>query len=646
MCGIFGFWGDGFLLGASPESITAIMGGAIAQRGPDSWGLWQDKCCALGLGHRRLAIMDLSSEGHQPMVSLSGRWVVTYNGEIYNFEEIRREINVLGCVPWRGHSDTEVILAAIEQWGIRGALSRFVGMFALAIWDRDEQRLHLVRDRLGIKPIYYGWWKGALLFASTPAAIAAIPGFDAAIDRGALSRYLRHGCLPGTDSIYEGFERVEPGVMLSFDGASERPRHERFWDAREFARADVASRRPEQWLDDLEATLSLAVRQRMIADVPLGAFLSGGIDSSLVVALMCEHSSKPTKTFSIGFEDAAYDESSHARAVAEHLGTDHHEMIVGPAHVVDAIASLPDFYGEPFADSSQIPTLLVSKLARSQVTVTLSGDGGDELFAGYNRHVFLPRIWSALEPVPRPMRALAGRSIMQFSSHTWDKLFSLLNKLSSGVIPVRLPGDKLHKLARVMRARDVRDAYAELCSIWPDPEPLVIGARGLSRSPWGAPAMDEVDDLVAWLCLADLLGYMPDDVLTKVDRASMAVSLEARVPLLDHRVVELALGMPTSLKLRGGNSKWPLRQLLHRRVPSALFERPKMGFGIPLHDWLRGPLRPWAEALLDASRLRCEGYLEPGPVRRLWEAHLANEVNAQHRLWGVLMFQSWLERRP
>ncbi len=638
MCGIVGLWGNP---GEDAREVVSRMSRELELRGPDSNGVWADPNAELVFGHQRLAILDLSEHGHQPMVSRSGRWVVTFNGEVYNYDELRAELDG----PWRGHSDTEVLLECFEAWGVQGALERFSGMFALGVWDRQERTLTLARDRLGIKPLYYAKIGGCWAFASTLSALTKVPGFTREVDSDVLTAYLRHGCVPGTRGIYAGVKKLAPGTLLTLADREQAARPERFWSALDAARAPRDYPDDASFLAELEETLGRAVSRRMISDVPLGAFLSGGVDSSAVVALMCERSTSPVKTFSIGFDDAAYDESSHARAVAEHLGTDHHELIVSPKQILDTIPRLADVYDEPFADSSQLPTLIVSELAREQVTVALSGDGGDELFAGYNRHVWLPRIWRVAERVPRPARLAIAHALRSLSSYTWDAIFEATAPLRAGRFDVRLPGDKLHKIARVLPARDLSHAYATLVSIWEEPERLVRKESRALEDTWANRRVGGTGALASRLALLDLLGYMPDDILTKVDRASMASSLEARVPLLDHEVVELALSAPLRFKQRDGVTKWALRQVLYERVPRELIERPKMGFGVPLHEWLRGPLREWAEELLDARRLAREGNLNPEPIRALWEAHLSGRTNAQHRLWGVLMFQSWFERR-
>ena len=645
MCGITGLW-TGRRLGSPLGETVRRMAGALSHRGPDDDGVWTDEGAGLALGHRRLSILDLSPEGHQPMHSQSGRYCIAFNGEVYNFAEIRRELEGAGAASsFRGHSDTEVMLAAVEAWGVEGAVRRFVGMFAFALWDREERVLHLVRDRLGIKPLFYGWAGGALLFGSELKALRAFPGFAAEIDRGALALYLRHSYVPAPYSIYRGIGKLPPGCILSLRAADDREaRPVPFWSAREVAEAGAANpvASVEEAQHELEARLMEAVRLRMIADVPLGAFLSGGVDSSTVVALMQAQSSRPVKTFTIGFEEGGYDEAEHARAVAGVLGTDHTELRLTPAEAMAVIPHLPRMYDEPFADASQIPTFIVSRLARREVTVALSGDGGDELFAGYNRHFWGERIWRRAGRIPAGVRRAAARAMTAVGPEAWDRAYARLAPALPPSLRVRHPGQQLHKLAGILPADSPEGMYRLLTSHWGDP-PLVRGGAEPPTLLTDAAAQAGLADFTSRMTYLDLVTYLPDDILTKVDRASMAVGLEARVPLLDHRVVEFAWRVPVSMKVRDGQGKWLLRQVLYRHVPRELIERPKTGFGVPLDAWLRGPLRDWAESLLDERRLREEGFLEPAPVRRRWEEHLSGRRSWQHHLWDVLMFQAWLE---
>ncbi|MGH7665086.1 MAG: asparagine synthase (glutamine-hydrolyzing) [Gemmatimonadaceae bacterium] len=644
MCGITGFWGGGSEPGGH-EAIARGMARAISYRGPDSDGSWSDAEARIALGHRRLAILDLSPHGHQPMHSTGGRYVIVFNGEIYNFQALRRELEP--HTDFRGHSDTEVILAAIQQWGLDRAVERFVGMFAFALWDRERRELHLVRDRVGIKPLYYGWTRGVFLFGSELKAFHAHPDFEAEIDRNALALFMRYNCVPAPHAIFMNARKLLPGTILTIRSPNDRAADARpFWSARAVAEAGLANPfegSDEEAAEELDRLLRDAVDLRMIADVPLGAFLSGGIDSSLVVALMQAQSTRPVRTFSIGSPDAGYDEAQHAKLVAQHLGTHHTELYVTADDALAVIPRLPAMFDEPFADSSQIPTYLVSQLARRHVTVALSGDGGDELFGGYNRHVWGQRIWSLARRVPESARIAGARAIGAIAPATWDSLFARLGPVLPGTFKHRMPGYKLGKLADVLGASTPAAMYQQFTSHWSDPESLVLGAREPESPMRGIGKRGSLGGLTTQMMYMDLVSYLPDDVLTKVDRASMAVSLEARVPLLDHRVVELAWRIPLSMKIRDGQGKWLLRRVLDRYVPRELIDRPKTGFGVPLDAWLRGPLRGWAEALIDERRLRQEGFLDAGRVRAVWREHLEGRRSWQYHLWDVLMFQSWLQ---
>ena len=654
MCGFAGFIRPG---GVEPESGRALglrMGEAIRPRGPDDFGVWCDGQAGVVLSHRRLSVLDISAAGHQPMASVSGRFVIAYNGEVYNHLALRQTLPDRDR-PWRGHSDTETLLAGFEAWGIEQTIRRAVGMFAFAVWDRDQRRLVLGRDRLGEKPLYFGvqddGGKPVLLFGSQLDALAAHPAFAATVDREALCLLLRHGYVPSPRSIYCGLHKLPPGHLLEWpvgagaDSLSEPPPSRAYWSIPEIVAQGRASRfagSDDDALAELDALLRDAVAQQMVADVPLGAFLSGGIDSSTIVALMQAQSPRPVKTFTIGFAEEGFDESVHAKAVARHLGTDHTELHVTAQQALLMIPRLPALYDEPFADSSQIPTFLVSQLARQHVTVSLSGDGGDELFAGYSRYAQASRIWGAAGRVPRPLRAAAGATLRALPVAGWDALGAPLRR----ALPQRMRniGDKAHKLAALMDHRDRLSFYRGLISDWPVPDRVVLGVHEPSYlaelGDAGSPGVGFVETMM----MIDTMSYLPEDILTKVDRAAMGVSLETRVPLLDHRVVEFAWRLPLHMKSRQGTGKWILKRLLDRYVPRALMERPKSGFGIPLAAWLRGPLRDWAEALLDESRLRHEGYFDPTPVRRKWQEHLAGRRNWQNPLWNVLMFQAWLER--
>ena len=637
MCGV-----AGILAAGRPASWLDANAGrmtdALQHRGPDARGVWVDADASVALGHRRLSILDLSPRGAQPMVSGSGRYVIAYNGEIYNFRELRRQLEGAG-VAFRGNSDTEVALAAFEAWGFDQALARFVGMFAFALWDGEARTLRLVRDRMGIKPMYWARKGPLFLFGSELKALAACDGWEAEVDRDALSAYVRWNAVPSPLCILRGAAKLAPGTVLTARAGGE-PEIRTYWDLRAIATESHAQ--PAD-LDDfaaagaLEALLREAVAGRMIADVPLGAFLSGGTDSSLVLALMQAQSSRPVRSFSIGFEDKEYDEAPAARAVAEHLGTDHTELVAGPREALDVIPDLAEWYDEPFADSSQIPTYLVSRMTRRHVTVALSGDGGDELFAGYTTYRWAERVRKYGLGWPLGMRRAVAAAIDLPPRALWEGAAALW----PGAKPQRL-GERAGKLAAFLREPDADALYVRQRTHWTDPERMVPGAREPRAMAYDPALAADLPDYVRRMQLLDQRTYLPDDILTKVDRASMAVSLEARVPLLDHRVVEFTWTLPRHMIVRGTTDKWLLRQVLYRHVPRRLVERPKMGFGVPLARWLRGPLRDWAEALLAADRLATS--FDPRPVRAAWEGFLAGRVQDAESLWGILMYEAWRER--
>lgn len=649
MCGIAGFVGGDW---SSKREITATLGRmveSLQHRGPDHSATFSDPEARVAFAHDRLAILDLSPAGNQPMDSPSGRFVTVYNGEIYNHLELRRELSQSGLHHnWRGHSDTETLLAAIEAWGTRGALERARGMFAFALWDRSNRELTLARDRLGEKPLYYGRQRadGAFLFGSELKALAQHRGFSGEIDRQALTLFLRYNYIPAPFSIYCGIAKLRPGCFLALGPGNAEPTIEEYWSGASVAEQGVANPlhlSEEEATDELERLLNDAIGQQMIADVPLGAFLSGGIDSSLVAALMQGLSMRPVKTFTIGFREKGYNEAEHAKAVARHLGTEHTELYVTPDEARAVIPKLPRIYDEPFADSSQIPTHLVSSLAQRHVKVALSGDGGDELFGGYTRYALTSQLWNRISSIPRPVRAGAARALTMLPPSAWTKIGTAAGGILPGIARLNRLGDKVHKGAPLLSSRSPAELYCGMVSLWRDPASLVIGAsEPLSQATGGAPPLPGLRAIERMMAL-DMLGYLPDDILAKVDRAAMAVSLETRVPYLDHRVVKFAWQLPFNLKVRGSQSKWILRQLLYRHIPKQLIERPKMGFGVPIGSWLRGSLRDWAEDLLDEHRLVREGYLQPEPIRRAWDAHLSGKIDEQYRLWGVLMFQSWFQ---
>lgn len=647
MCGFTGYLGHGSW-GVSEEAHKTLerMANAIITRGPDDFGIWQDEVAGIGLAHRRLSIVDLSSAGHQPMFSASGRYVIAFNGEIYNHLDIRAELErTKAATSWRGHSDTETLLAGFDAWGIQKTLEQAIGMFAFAVWDRQSNTLSLARDRLGEKPLYYGWMNGVFLFGSELKALRAHTLWMGEIDRGALSLYLRHNYIPAPYSIYKGIYKLRAGCLLTVSLNKSEPDIVTYWSGAKAAVdgvANIFTGSTSQAVNDLEVLLKDAVRQQMMADVPLGAFLSGGVDSSTVVALMQAQSSRPVKTFTIGFNEEGYNEAVHAKAVAKHLGTDHTELYVTAEQALAVIPRLPSLYDEPFSDSSQIPTFLVSQLARQHVTVALSGDAGDELFCGYNRYQMTENLWRKLAAVPRPMRKLAAMALTSVAPQSWDRLAAHLATVVPSTARFTNVGDKLHKGAGVLSCQSVDSLYLSLVSHWHDPASIVIdGHEPPTLLNGDVPVLGGLDDVQRMMAL-DMLTYLPDDILTKVDRAAMGVSLETRVPFLDHRVTEFAWSLPQSMKLRDGQAKWALRQVLYRYVPKELIERPKMGFGVPIDSWLRGPLREWAEALLDEGRLRQEGFFNPAPIREKWSEHLSGRRNWQYHLWDILMFQAWL----
>ena len=640
MCGIAGFW-QAKRGSEHPSEVLRHMGDALAHRGPDDCGYMHDPATGVGLAFRRLSIIDLSPAGHQPMQSASGRFTLIFNGEVYNYEEIRTELG--SGYKWRGHSDTEVMLEAFERWGVEGSVRRFVGMFAFALWDAHERKLYLVRDRVGIKPVYYGFAGGDFVFASELKAIREYPKFEPRINRGALALYTRHNYVPCPHCIYEGIFKLPAGCILRLDSAQSQPVVSAYWSAAEVARAGLNSRlegSDEELTAQFEAELARAVRLRMIADVPLGAFLSGGVDSSTVVALMQTQSSQPVKTFTIGFHEDDYNEAAHAKKVAEHLGTNHTELYVTPAEAMDVIPMLPRMFDEPFADASQVPTYLVSKLARTGVTVSLSGDGGDELFAGYNRYFLASSIWNSVLRYPKPLRKAAAGLIRSLSPSGIDRAYGMVRPVIPSRKRLSAVGDKAHKLATYLNLPSHQAIYLQLLSHWqpaeimPDsPEPDTV-LEFIRQTEW-LPTIEER------MMLTDLVHYLADDILTKVDRASMAVGLEARVPVLDHRVVEFAWRLPLNFKMRNGVSKWILRQVLYRYVPQKLIERPKMGFGVPLDSWLRGPLRPWTEELLSEESLGRHDLFNVNAIRKKWQQHLSRARNWQYLLWDILVFQDW-----
>jgi asparagine synthase (glutamine-hydrolysing) len=644
MCGVTGILDLTQERDEEIERRAAQMVAAIRHRGPDELGTWSDRECGIALAHSRLAIMDPSAAGRQPMVSKSGRFIVAFNGEVYNFQGLRGELEGRGHT-FIGHSDTEVLLACFAEWGLASTLPRLDGMFALALWDRSRRVLHLARDRFGEKPMYYGWCGRVFLFGSELKAIRAHPAFDSELDRDALALFLRYAYVPEPWSIFDHIRKLPPAtsVSLSVSTHGAMPAPSTYWNADERVHdlAGTFDGSFDECVDAADELLGRSVRNRMLSDVPLGAFLSGGIDSSAVVSKMQEAATAPVRTFTIGFDDLRFDESVAAAEVSAHLGTHHTQLIASADDAMQVIPDLATIYDEPFADSSQIPSILVSRLAREHVTVALSGDGGDEVFGGYNRHSWVPSVWTATGRVPSTLRRVAGAAVERIHPSFVDAVAARMNGHLPARLRQRIAGDKVRRLGTALRAATPQEMYWNLVSHW-SPSEVVLGATDAVS---GTSALRDWPnlDLAAALMFLDATTYLPGDILAKVDRASMSVGLEVRTPFLDHRLVEFAWSLPLEMRLHSGIGKRPVREIARRGIPSDLVERPKMGFGIPIGDWLRGPLRDWAEDLLSAERLGRDGYLAPGPIREAWSAHLSGRSNRHYELWDVLMFQSWLE---
>lgn len=644
MCGITGFFSKHT---AFSESVCQHMVSKLNHRGPDSKGVWFDSQSGIALGHSRLAILDLSVAGHQPMESACKRFVLVFNGEIYNHLVIRKKLIREGyAFSWRGHSDTETLVAGISFWGIKKTLQESSGMFAVALWDRQEMSLTLARDRMGEKPVYYGWQGNSFVFGSELDAIKAHPQFENTIDRDSLCLLLRHNTISSPHSIYKGISKLDPGTILTLSSKSKAINLDTYWSMRSVASAGIENPFNGSHHDavlGLESLLSSAVFDQMQSDVPLGAFLSGGIDSSTIVSLMQSQSSKKINTFSIGFSEKEYDEAQQAKAIAKHLGTAHTELYVSHTDALSVIPQLPKMFDEPFADSSQIPTYLVSQLAKKHVDVALTGDGGDELFGGYNRHVWVKSIWSKTGHLPLFVRKLIFFAITSLPPYSWDQFFEMCSAVLPKRYRVSQPGDKMYKLANVILAETPAGMYRNLVSHWNNPSSIVLGSNEPDSKLSDSSVLPNLFDIEQRMMFLDTIAYMPDDILTKVDRAAMAVSLETRVPMLDHRVVEFAWSLPLKLKIKNGQGKWILRELLNTYVPQELVDRPKMGFGVPLHNWLRGPLLDWSQNLLDPIKLRNQGYFNAEAVLQKWNEHLSGKSDWQHHLWDILMFQAWLD---
>jgi asparagine synthase (glutamine-hydrolysing) len=648
MCGITGFLDTSRSKSSEQLTLTARrMSTSLRHRGPEDEGIWADPTTGIALAHRRLSIIDLSPMGHQPMHSACGRYVITFNGEIYNFKALRQELEQLG-EKFRGHSDTEIMLAGIARWGVETSLKKFNGMFAFGLWDRKEQVLYLSRDRAGEKPLYYGWAGKTLLFGSELKALQQHPDFRGDIDRGALTVYLRHNYIPAPHSIYKGIYKLPAGTVLAIRGFGSDASPQPYWSAKVAAEDGIANPfrgTEEEAVNQLDALLNDAVTMRMEADVPLGAFLSGGIDSSLIVAIMQANSKRPVKTFTIGFDNREYNEAESAKLVAQHIGTDHTELYVTPEEAMAVIPRLPTLYDEPFADSSQIPTFLVSQLARRDVTVSLSGDAGDELFGGYTTYQWGRSVHQKVGWMPPPLKAGLAKTIKPLSKLDWNALLDGRQSVVPESLRSKDINKVLSKLTGILKVNEREALYWILLSYWMEPSSVVLGAKEPLTQLTDKTKWAKIDDIMHVMMYLDTIMYLPDDILVKVDRASMGVSLESRVPLLDHRVIEFAWKLPIEMKVKGALGKVPLRNLLYRYVPKQLVDRPKKGFGVPIHEWLRGPMRSWAEDLLDESRLKSEGFFAEKPIRQKWNEHVSGRRNWQAQLWAVLMFQAWLEQQ-
>ncbi len=637
MCGIAGFvtWSSG---GKIKELINRMIT-PLNHRGPDDFGVWEDTQFGVGFGHRRLSIIDLTNHGHQPMHSSRGRYVIVYNGEIYNFSQIRTELIKAGLAPkWQGHSDTEVLLAAIEAWGIHKTLKKLKGMFAIALWDRKEKKLTLIRDRVGEKPLYYGLVQGRFVFGSELKAISIIANNSLQVDRNALVQYMRFGYIPSPDSIYSGIKKLLPGHMLAVGSLTDFQKPQPYWsldtEEQELYRLQLDKYGDKELIDLVHEQLKHSIDLQMNSDVPLGAFLSGGVDSSTVVALMQAQSTQQVRTFTIGFNEKEFDEAPYAKAVAQHLGTEHTELYVTAKDAEAIVPEIPTIYDEPFADSSQIPTTLVSRLTKQHVTVSLSGDGGDELFVGYPRYQLTAALWQKVNGMPISMRKLFAFLLRTFSAQGWDNILGFLPENKHQVIN----GHRVHRLAQLLTSSNIGEMYVRLMSQWQPEEGLVLGTEGQK---WPAVNWLLTENNIAAMRRWDVQQYLCDDLLVKVDRASMSASLESRAPLLDHKIVELAFALPDRMLIRDGIGKWVLRQVLDRYVPKQLIDRPKFGFSIPLKDWLRGPLRDWAESLLSPPLLEEQGLLDVTLVTSMWQQHLSGKYDRSTYLWNILMFQAW-----
>lgn len=648
MCGIAGFLQPQSFSSASGTTILKQMANTIIHRGPDDQGFWLDNEKGIALAHQRLSILDLSPSGNQPMISRSGRYAIVFNGEIYNHLDVRSKLVGLN-IDWRGHSDTETLLAAFEHWGIKSTIEKCVGMFAFAVWDKKTNNLILARDRMGEKPIYFGWQgmgnNSCFIFGSELKALKAHPSFSGEVNQEALNYFTTYGYIPAPYSIFTGIKKLEPGHLLTVSASEKEPQITAYWSFEKVAlggNSNPTKLDERSAIDTLESFLMSAVKQQMIADVPVGAFLSGGIDSSTVVSLMQAQSTDPIKTFSIGFNEKHYDEAAAAKEVASFLGTDHTELYVTPQDALDLIPNLPHLYCEPFADSSQIPTLLISSLAKQKVKVSLSGDGGDEIFGGYNRHIFTNKLWSKISRLPSGMRQLLANLIFSAPPQTINRVYERLEFFIPNSLLSKNLGEKMHKVARILPSQNIEELYFGLTSSGFPEDTLDYNLHFKDEISTILSSLPQLSNAEKMMALDSIL-YLPNDILVKLDRAAMSQSLETRAPFLDHRVVEFAWKIPQSMKIKNNTSKWILRKILHKRIPEKMVNRPKMGFGVPIDGWLRGPLKEWAVDLLDKSRLKNDGFFDADIVQNKWMEHLSGKRNSHHQLWNILMFQAWLD---
>lgn len=624
------------------SEILSKMSQKLAHRGPDDSGIWIDDSGTVGLAHQRLAVVDLTSAGHQPMQSSSNRFTIVFNGEIYNHQELRKQLDYLN---WNGQSDTETLLACIELWGLDETLDKINGMFSFSLWDDERKTIYLVRDRMGEKPLYYGWQGDSFLFGSELKSLKVHPNFQANIDKESLDLYFRYNYIPSPFSIYKDISKLPPGSVLSLNQGEKKIKICKYWSIpNEAARgfSDPLLGNVESIVDKLDNLIKKSIKQKIVSEVPLGAFLSGGIDSSVVVGIMQSLSSKPVKTFTIGFEDKAFDEAQDAKLIAKYLGTDHHELYISIQDVIDTIPLLPNLYDEPFSDASQIPTYLVSKLTKEKVTVSLSGDGGDELFCGYNRYTVTKNLWKKISVFPLFIRQFISFLLLSTPLRVWDKFgdLSFISKKYNNL------GLKIHKGAKVLHSQSLVELYENLLSNWKFSDILVLGSHERRKLDLSTAVnisdFSNIEKMMLW----DMQSYLPDDILVKLDRATMGVSLEGRVPFLDHDLVEFSWRIPTEYKYRNKTSKWILRQVLYKYIPKKLIERPKSGFTLPLSEWLRGPLKDWAEDLINVEKLNHDGILDAEVINKKWREHQAGKFDWSNQLWSVLMFQSWLKNNP